>query len=211
MGIRRALLLAVAVLLTVSALLAVAILLFGGDFGRTEGRILGTTAMLAGYAVLGLPAAALFDRGLARPLAALDGVLAGVGAALAAIGIWSGTESEAFGKSIATVTIILAAVALASLLTARRSPQETVLYAASLALAAISVAIALTLLWLVEDDATLARILGATVVLTLLTSALQPILGRARNETHTRLRLHLADGTTRDVSVRGSVERVDLL
>jgi hypothetical protein len=208
---KRALLLAVAVLLTVSALLAVAILLFGGDFGRTEGRILGTTAMLAGYAVLGLPAAALLDRGLARPLAVLDGALAGVGAALAAIGIWSGTVSDAFGRSIATVTITLAAVALASLLTARRGAHEVVLYAASLVLAGISVAIALILLWLVEDDATLARILGATVVLTLLTSALQPILGRARNETRTRLRLHLADGTTRDVSVRGSVERVDLL
>lgn len=62
---RRILLLGVATLLSASALLTVAILLFGGEFGRTGGRIIGTTALPAGHGVAVIPAATLFDRGLA--------------------------------------------------------------------------------------------------------------------------------------------------
>jgi hypothetical protein len=48
---KRLVLLAVAGLLTAAAALAIGILLFG-DFGSTEGRILATTALLAGYGLL---------------------------------------------------------------------------------------------------------------------------------------------------------------
>ena len=52
---RRLLLTAVAVSITATALLAIGVLLFG-SFGETEGRILGSTMILAGYALLALPA-----------------------------------------------------------------------------------------------------------------------------------------------------------
>ena len=55
------LLFAVAVLVSAAAALAIAILLFG-HFGQTEGRILATTAILAGYGLLTLPAAMLRDQ-----------------------------------------------------------------------------------------------------------------------------------------------------
>ena len=58
---KQGLLLSVAVLLSVSAALAVGILLFG-EFGETEGRVLATTGLLAGYGLLALPAAMLLDR-----------------------------------------------------------------------------------------------------------------------------------------------------
>jgi hypothetical protein len=64
---KRFVLLAVADLLTAAAALAIGILLFG-DFGSTEGRILATTALLAGYGLFALPAAVLRDQ---RRLAAL--------------------------------------------------------------------------------------------------------------------------------------------
>ena len=59
---KRALLLAVAACLSVSALLAIGILLVG-HFGETEVRILATTALLAGYGLLTLPATILLDQG----------------------------------------------------------------------------------------------------------------------------------------------------
>jgi len=55
---RRILLLCVAGLLSASALLAIAILLVG-RFGSTEGKILGSTALLAGYGLIALPAVML--------------------------------------------------------------------------------------------------------------------------------------------------------
>jgi uncharacterized membrane protein required for colicin V production len=67
MSLRRGLLLGVAALLSATAALAVAILLFG-DVGATEGRILTTTAVLAGSGVLALPVTLLWGRALARPL-----------------------------------------------------------------------------------------------------------------------------------------------
>jgi hypothetical protein len=77
--VKRLILLAVAVLLSGSALLAIAILLVG-RFGGTEGRILGTTALLAGFGLVALPAVVLLDKERARRLAqtavALDAIAA---------------------------------------------------------------------------------------------------------------------------------------
>jgi hypothetical protein len=57
---------AVAVSLVATALLAIVILLFG-SFGETEGRILGATMMLTGYALVALPAGFLLDQSRHRP------------------------------------------------------------------------------------------------------------------------------------------------
>jgi hypothetical protein len=208
---RRTLLLAVAALLTLSALLAIGILLFGGTFGETQGRILGTTAMLAGYGVLGIPAATLLDRQQAPLLAALDAAVAAAAAALAAALIWSGGGSETLGKSVATVTVASLAIAQTAALAPGRQPVRQ-LFAASVATALLAVALAWVLIWGNEGSRT-ARILGAVVVLDLLVASLQPILARARSadEARTRLRLHFSSGASRELSVRGRVERVEIL
>lgn len=66
-SLRRALLLGVAVLVALSAAPAAAILLFG-DFGETEGRVLGTAAVLAAHGALVVPATVLLDRETPRAL-----------------------------------------------------------------------------------------------------------------------------------------------
>lgn len=208
---RRILLLGVAGLLCASGLLAVAILLFGGEFGRTEGRIVGTTALLAGYGVAAVPATTLLDRGLAPALAWTDAALAAGAALLAVVAVWS-DGGDALGRTVGSLTVALLAVSQTALLLARRGDAEPrLLFPLSVALAATACALAWVLLWAVEDNATLARVLAAVVVLDLLAAALQPILARAQTSERTRLQLHMASGDTRELSVRGRVDRVDVV
>ena len=85
---KRILLLGVAGLLSATALLAIAILVVG-HFGSTQGKILGSTALLAGYGLVALPAAVLLDQGRSRMLGLATASLAAVGAAVALAAIWS--------------------------------------------------------------------------------------------------------------------------
>src|SRR5689334_8083938 len=99
---KRVVLLGVAGLLSASALLAIGILL-AGRFGETEGRILGTTALLAGYGLIALPATILLDQGRLAGLSLAGLGLAGAGAALALAAVWSNAP-EALGKAVGTAT-----------------------------------------------------------------------------------------------------------
>ncbi len=203
---RRILLLAVAGLLSASALLAIGILL-AGHFGETESRILATTALLAGYGLVGLPSTILLDQGRARRLAYGGLALAAGGAALALAVVWS-NGSDRLGKTLATVTVLALAAAQVAGLTARRRTDDPTsvrrLFAASCALAAVVAAMVATALWgEIEGDGYF-RILAALVVLDLLVVALQPILARARPAVGLhRLRVTVADGETLELDVEG--------
>ncbi len=204
---RRAVLLAVAALLTASSLLAVAILLIG-RFGTVEGRILGTTALLGGFGILALPAAMLLDQGRAHRLAGALLVLCGVSAALLIVLIWRDEPSEAFGKSAATAAAIAIGLAQAAALLARRSDVEPrvvrILFAVSTILAALATAVFSSLVWSDSGDGVWARILGALVVLDLLTAALQPLLARARAAgVQVRMRVTVDSGASEEVSAQG--------
>lgn len=202
---KQVVLLAVAALLSTSAALAIAILLFG-DFGETEGRILATTALLAGYGLLALPAAMLVDQ---RRLPALAGavlVLAAAGAALAAAAVWTEEPADAHGKALGTVSSFLVASAQVSALALRRPERDRALvrglFAASSVLAAVVAAMIAVTLWAEIDSERYGRALGALVVLDVLAVALQPILTRARpGTTPIALRLVLESGETVDVEV----------
>lgn len=101
---RRVLLVAIPVPLTATALLAIGILLFGG-FGETEGRILTTTALLAGYGLLALPAGFLLDQGRIAALAADVLALAVTGFAVAVAAVWTGDPPAEVGKTLATINL----------------------------------------------------------------------------------------------------------
>ena len=117
---RRILLGGIVAALTATALLAVGILLFG-DFGETEGKILGTTAMLAGYGLLALPAGFLIDQGRLRRLAWGLLTLAVAGFAVGAVTVWT-DAGETLGKSMLTVTVFaIAATQTAAQLAGRRT------------------------------------------------------------------------------------------
>jgi hypothetical protein len=180
---KRILLLAVAGLLSASALLAIGILLVG-HFGETEGRILATTALLAGYGLVGLPSTVLFDQGRSRRFAVGGLALAAVGAALALAAVWTDNPSAALGKAVGTVTALALASAQVAALAARRRERDPTsvrrLYALSSALATTVAAMFTALLWAQIEQEGYARVLGALVVLDLLVVALQPILARAR-------------------------------
>lgn len=183
---KQVLLLGVAGLLTASAALAIGILLFG-DFGETEGRILATTAVVAGYALLALPAAMLVDQSRLLGLAAGVMSLAAVSATLAVAALWMEEPLGAHGKAIGTATSFLVALAQMSALALRRPQRDRALvrglFAASCVLAAVAAAMIATVVWAEIDSDRYGRVLAAVVVLDVLAVALQPTLARARPRT----------------------------
>src|SRR4249919_1832973 len=201
---RRILLLAVAGLLSASALLAIGILLVG-QFGETESRILATTALLAGYGLVGLPSTILLDQGRAKRLAYCGLALVAGGAALALAVVWT-NGSDALGKTPATVTVLALAAAQAAALTARRRQDDPAsvrrLFAVSCALAAVAATMFAVALWGEIERDSYFRFLAAVAVLDLLVVALQPILVRARPAVGLhRLRLTVDGGETVELDV----------
>lgn len=203
---RRALLLAIAALLSVSAFLAIAILLVG-RFGSVEGRILGSTALLGGYGLVALPAVMLLDKERSRALAFSAAALAALAAALALASIWSRSGSDTLGRTVGSATIVAIALAQIAAVTARRSERDPVsvrrLFFASCGTAGLVAASAVTLLWVASDGGGAARFLGALLVLDLLLVALQPLLARARSGVVRRFSVVMASGEQVDVEVAG--------
>ena len=189
-SVRRLVLLAVAALLTGAAALAIGILLFG-DFDQTEGSILATTAVLAGYSVLALPAAILRDRRRLPALAVVVLALAAAGAILAVVGIWADEPGETFGKALGTVNAwLVASVQIAALALRRteRDPRSVRrLLAASSSLVILLVTLLTVVIWAEIDSQAVGRVLGTLLVLDVLFVALQPVLARIRPAGRTHL------------------------
>jgi hypothetical protein len=193
-------LLGVGGLLSAAAALAIGILLFG-DFGETEGRILGSTALLAGYALLSLPAAMLQDQRRLPVLAAAVAVLAVAGATMSVVAVWTDAGDD-LGRVIGTITALLVAAVQAAALSLRRAGRDPSsvrrLFFLSLVLVTALAAMVAVMLWAEIENERFLRTFGALVVLDLLAVALQPILVRARPKTAPyRLRVLLSpDGAT---------------
>ena len=180
---KRVLLMVVAFLLSVSALFAVAILLVG-RFGSVEGRILGSTALLAGFGVVALPGVVLLDKERAPRLALTGITSAAIGAGLALVAVWSQSGSDTLGRTVGSVTVAAVALSQVCAVTARRATRDPtvvrVLFAASCVTGALAATLAIALIWSNPHGSLGPRVLGAIVVLDLLFVALQPILARAR-------------------------------
>jgi hypothetical protein len=197
--------LAIVASLSASALLAIGILLFG-QFGETEGRVLGTTGLIACYGLLALPAGLLFERERRLPLAVTTLALAATGFVLALAAVWSTDPPEALGKSIATVTAFAVAATQTSALIARRRAHDRPvvgrLFRASVALAVILAALVTAAAWAEVDREGYFRILAALAVLDVLVVVLQPVIVLARPATAVhRLHLVLEQGGEIDVEV----------
>ncbi len=192
--------------LSASALLAIGILLFG-QFGETEGRVLGTTALIAGYGLLALPAGLLLEGSRRLPLAVTTLALAVTGLALALAAVWSTDSADALGKSVATVTAFAVAATQTSALAARRRTHDRQVVGR---LFRVSVTVAIVLAGLVTVAAWAEdigwegyyRILAALAVLDVLVVVLQPVLALARPATIVhRLHVVLDQGEELDVEV----------
>jgi hypothetical protein len=180
---KRVLLFGVAGLLSASALLAIAILLVG-RFGSTEGRILGSTALLAGYGIVALPAVWLLDQGRFRTLAVTTVWLAVVSAAVALASIWMSSPPEALSRSVGAATFFALAGAQTAALSARRTERDPTvvrrLFAVSCGTGGLFAVLGSALILAQPNGNLYPRLFGALVVLDLLLVALQPILARAR-------------------------------
>ena len=203
---RRILLLCVAGLLSASALLAIAILLVG-RFGSTEGRILASTALLAGFGLVSLPSVVLVDQGRLRTLAFTTASLTAVSASLALTAVWTPSQPEALGKSIGAVTAFTLAGAQTSALAARRQRRDPLvvqrLFVVSCGTVVVAASLFAALIW-TEPNGLYPRLFAALVVLDLALVALQPVLARARPEgpVH-RLRVVMSSGEPVEVTIEG--------
>jgi hypothetical protein len=203
---KRILSLAVVGSLCATAALAIAILLFS-EFGRTQGRILGTTGLLALSGLLALPAGILFDQRRLTRLATALVVLATVGFMLAVTAIWLNDPPVALGKAVATVMAFTVASTQTAALVARGGDRERPsvrrLFASSLALALVGASMIAAAAWAeIDDNELYYRVLGALVVADVLTVVLQPVLARAgRVVTVHRLRLLVEPGGERELDV----------
>jgi hypothetical protein len=196
---KRVLLGAIVASLTAAALLAIGILLLG-HFGPTEGRILMTTIMLAGYGLLALPAGFLFDQGRHHGLAVAVLVLAVAGFGASVTMLWAGDDPPpSLAKTAATLAALTAASTQVAALIARGREQDsrTVrrLFAASTALVLSLATMATVAAWAEIGVQSYYRVLAAGVVLDVLLVVLQPILafGRRAPDVY-RLRLVLEAG-----------------
>jgi hypothetical protein len=204
---KRFLLLAVIASLCTTALLAIGILLFG-NFGELEGRILVTTALLAGYGLLALPAGFLFDQARLGRLAATVVLLTATGFATAITAVWWTNEPPAaLGKANATITVFAVASAQIAALAARRRASDPLyvrrLFTCSALLVLALAAMVAIAAWAEIGDERYFRILASVAVLDVLTVALQPILALNQSAGRTyRLRLRVEPGDTIDVTVQ---------
>lgn len=198
MNARRLLLLIAIASLALSAAVAILILLFG-DFGETEGRILGTTFSISAASLLALPGAILLERGDRTIVAAVNVGLAAAAFVLALTLLWIWQDSEALARLLgSTVAAAAASTQVAALtLRLRTGDRESVRlsYLAACALAVLLAVMAIVAIWAEIDSEAYYRVLGALAVLDLFLVVLLSLLRRLGGTGGTReARIVVEDG-----------------
>ena len=107
--------------LVATAALAIGFLLLA-EFDDRTWKVIGTTALLSGFSLLGLPGAALLDQGRAVALGWATVLLAAVGLTYSLILLW--TEAETGWKPLVVLVAFTGATAQASGTTARRRDDD---------------------------------------------------------------------------------------
>lgn len=204
---KRALLLTLAILMSASALFAIAVLLLG-RFGSTEGRILGSTALIAASGLVALPGVVLLDKARGRLLALAGVASAATALLLALVAMWSRSSSDAVGRAVGSSVVIALAFSQFCALTARRTSDdpESVrrLFALSNVTGTLAAILAVAFIWANPHGSLAPRVFGAVAVLDLLLVGLQPILARARpSAVLHRFDVVLTSGERIPVSVQG--------
>jgi hypothetical protein len=179
LDLKRAFLQLLIASLVATAALAIGFLLLA-DFDDRTWKVIGTTALLSGFSLLGLPGAALLDQGRAVALGWANLVLAGIGLAWSLYLVWS--EADSGWKPLVFVIAFCGAAAQASGTTARMreddSPTVHLLYVVGIAGAVILASLVSLAAWQEIEDGGFYRIVGALAVAELLVILLQPILRR---------------------------------
>jgi hypothetical protein len=170
--------------LLATAALAIGFLLLA-DFNERTWKVIGTTALLSGFSLLGLPGAALLDQGRAVALGWANLVLAATGLTYSLALLWS--ESDRGWKLLVAIVAFGGAAAQASGTTARRRaddpPSVGVLYLAGIAGGILLAALLSIAAWQEIEDEGYYRFVGALAVAEVLVVVLQPVLRRTAART----------------------------
>jgi hypothetical protein len=167
--------------LVATGALAIGVVLFA-EFDETAADILFSTALLAAFSLVSLPAAVLFDRGRAAGLAYLSLLLSTSALLIAMLMLWTDVSSDAWWRFLVSLVACSVVVAQASATTATQArddpPSVRWLYVAALGAGALFAAMVCLAAWQKIEDEGYYRLLGAVGVAGLLLTLLQPILRR---------------------------------
>jgi hypothetical protein len=166
--------------LVISAVIAIFILIFGGDFDETEGKILFTTLSVSFFSLTGLGSAAPLERGSRSPFSYLGLLLAFGGFIFFLLGIWtSWMEKENYGKSMGIVALFSFSFAQSGMLSLvrLRGTAKMLTPITILIIFALAAVVSTVILW--EDSPTgLYRTLGVLAVLDALGTVTIPLMSR---------------------------------
>lgn len=164
--------------ISLSALLGVAVLL-GGEFGKIELKILGTTLCVSGASILSMASAVALERGRARVYPWIGVSCSTLGFAILLLCILAEEADDVVLKFVATVLIAGAAGAHGSLLAlAEVPPGRRWVLVGTLICAAFAALAGTILVWIEGDSEELFRALGALAVLTTAGTLIVPVLTR---------------------------------
>ena len=153
--------------------------LVGGDFGETQGKILGTSMSVTGALVVALVCAPAWERRLLGPVPPAATLVGATGFALVAVSMWAGGESDTLGKTIGTLMVVAGAGALSSLLVlATLPPRQAIVFRVSLVLEAVAAGMIVTGLWLELEREGYWRALGVVLIVLAALVVSIPVLHR---------------------------------
>jgi hypothetical protein len=178
---RRVLVLVAIGSLGLSAAVAIVVLLFG-DFGETEGRILGTTFSISVASLLALPGTVLLERQRQLLVAATNVALTLVAFVLALALLWIWEDAETLWRVLGSFLAAAVASTQWGALTLRRRPGDSdgirLTYIAACVLAAVLAAMVVITIWAEIGADSYYRVLGALAVLNVFLVVLQFLLRR---------------------------------
>lgn len=196
-GVRRASVIVVIVAVSLSAILGIVLLLTGG-WGDLQGRVLGTTVVIAVFAVTALCHLAQVDRplrvvgflGIAASIAALVPILWIIWGDWTVWGVITSAGYEWLWKSFAVLGILAGSLAQANLLlllASRRQPAVRVVLVVTL----VAIAVVAILIWLpILTDGDVPgdwadgywRLFGVIAIVDVLGTIVLPVLGLVLKE-----------------------------
>lgn len=148
------------------------------DFGRTEGKILGTSLCVTGAVILALACEPAWERRLLGPIPHAGAVLGAIGFTLAIVGIWTEPENEVWTKTMGSIFTLAVAGAAGSLLAlARLAPSHRWIFSVTLALLGLGAAMVAVTWWLPDDpDEWYLRAMGVVLIALAAFTVIVPVL-----------------------------------
>ncbi len=171
---------------TIGSALAIVSLL-GGEFGRTQGKIIATSFSTAGGGLLVLACLVAWEQGHLGPLPWFGSAVSTAGVGMLILGLWAELDSEEFVKAMATSLIVGGAIALLSLLTlAELAPRYRWVVGTAFGLLTIVAAYSIVLVWWEDPTDWAMRVFGVVAVLLASSIVTVPVLHLAAHEEVTR-------------------------